>query len=360
MRKLSLLAVGLLTTATLSGCADPFAEASLEISVTGSPNIVGEPVEIAVSVSGVEAEKLVVVQEQIDGGEWSDLGTLNLAADVLSGAVSDTMNDAESVAYRALLLPSEGAEAVEESAAANFSPVTLEDYVQQNLTLSLELTDKPDESPYLFDGDSAGVTVGFELQGGSGLEPSAVLRLSTGEELARLSDLGTQNVIWDVSSDAADGEAVMLELEATVRGTNGSTTATETLEVRVTNPVAAYEALASQINENRSISFRRDLLAQVAGGIFLDQSSKSWVDGASVNFIFDEPYMGALTKFEPVMRYQVPQSCAPSGEADVRSLPGRPFVIESELAGYNFDETTFGYFDGEKVYFSSAWKMCLG
>lgn len=360
MRKLSAVGIGLLVAGGLTGCADPFANADLSLDVSGPAGIVGETVEVSVAVSGVEAEKIVVIQEQLDGGSWVDLQAFTLSESDVNAAVTDVIDNAGSVAYRALLLPSADAEPVVETAPNQFSPITLAEYVDQNLNLSIFVGNKPDESDYFFDQDVIGIDVSAEFSGNVDLPVKITLTSSTGEVIGETDSFGSTQFDWKVATESTTGESIDLILEATVSGAAGTESKSSTLTATIVNAIAAFNELAAATNQNGSLSARRELMLAAAGDVFIDTASKSYVDGLALNFVFDDPFLGEVVDYRPVERYEVPQACAPGGSANTVRLPGRPFVIEAELAGYDFNETIFGYFDGEKVLFSTIWKLCLG
>ena len=360
MRKLSAVGIGLLVAGGLTGCADPFANADLSLNVNGPAGIVGETVEVSVVVSGVEAEKVVVIQEQLDGGSWVDLQTFKLTKAEASASVTDVIDDYGSVVYRALLLPKADAAPVVETTSSKFSPVTLAEYLDQNLNLSLFVGNKPDESDYFFDQDVIGIDVSAELSGDVDLPVKITLTSSTGEVIGETDSFGSTQFDWNVATNSTTGESVELVLEAAVSAASGKESKSTTLTATLVNPIAAFNELAEATNQTGSLSVRRELMLAAAGEVFIDTTSKSYTDGLALNFVFDEPFLGEVVDYRPVERYEVPQACAPGGSASTVRLPGRPFVIEAELAGYDYNETIFGYFDGEKVLFSTIWKLCLG
>lgn len=362
MKRLAVLGSGLLVITTLTSCADPFANATADLSISGQTGIIGETVEITIQVDGVNAEKVVVIEEQLDGGGWSAIDTISLGESEMTASTTDVIDDASSVAYRALLLPTADGEAVFETAISSFQPQSLEDFVEENLSLSLAVEGKPDESEFFFDGDEVGLAINASLGRGAGLEGTVRLSYQGAEtqELVVDGDLGSSQVGWNVVLNQAAPENGRLVLEATVTAATGQVTKQEFLDVVVANPLLAFEELREGVNSARSNSERRDLLVPAAGDIFLDQSSDEWQESLGVEVIYDQPFIANVTNYESSSGYEVQMGCAPGGRVNSFELPGRSFIIEVELPNFTFDETIFGNFDGERLTYSSVWKMCFG
>ncbi len=362
MRSLAIFGTTVLVLVTLTSCADPFANATATIEVTGQTEIVGESVEITVNVDGVSAAKVLTIEEQLSGGEWVVLETFTLAESELSASLTDVIDETSTVAYRALLRPSADAEAVFETPPVTFAPLTLEQYVDQNLTLALEVINTPDDSGLFFDGDEVGVAIDSSLGSGLGLETALILRYegATSQQLFDSSTLESNQIDWSVELDSADAEAGELVLEALITGAAGQVSRTQTLGVRLANPLMAFELIREEVIQLSSNNERREVLIAAAGDVFLDQTSRVWQEGLGVQIVFDEPFLGEVMAFESSSGFEVPSACAPGGMVNSFALAGRSFVIEVDMANYTFNETLFGNFDGEQLTFSAAWKFCLG
>lgn len=360
MKRIALAGVGLLLTASLTACADPFAEVILQLEVTGSPGIVGESVELSVSVDGVAAEKVVVIQEQIDGGEWIDIESFTLGESELSAVATDVVDAADSLIYRALLLAASDGEQRAEFTSMEYSPISLADYVAENLNLELTMPITPDMSGYLFDGDQVQVQLGVSLGGDADLEFKLSLDYSgaTAVNLASELDSGG-SVDWSVATDSTTGEKGQLILSAEVQGASGTALKEQSLDVVIVNPQKVFAEHAAELNATTSMDQRRALALAAGGDMFVDTNSQPWVTGQQVSFFFEEPFIGAVKLFEPAFSYEVPNECAPNGVVSAMSLPGRGFLVEVAVGNTDFVDSIFGYFDGERVLVSTAWRFCL-
>lgn len=362
MKKIASLTVAAMVGLGLTGCADPYANAVLEMSISGPSNVVGEEIELAITIAGVDAEKQIVVQQRVDSGEWSNVEIKDLQPEETVLSIKDTIDPGNTLEYRALLLNPAGVDPRAEVGSGIMNQVTLEEFVSENLELALDLTNKPSKENYLFDGDQIQVRATSAMPNSEGLDINLSLSYLGGASISLGEDLGLgiRDIQWAVLTDETTAEKGQLVLEALVSGTSGIAKKAVALDVVLTNPLKAFSDTATEANALSSNSKRRALLLDQAGDIFVDTGSKSWVDGSNVNFVFNDPFIGEIVKFEPEMKYQVPMACAPNGNVNAETMPGRSFLIEAELGGYDFNETVFGYFDGEKLAFSTAWKFCMG
>lgn len=362
MKRLAILSAGLLSITTLTSCADPFAGATADLLINGQPGIIGETIEITVQVDGVNAEKVIVIEEQLAGGGWNVIDTISLGESEMTASTTDVIDDASTVEYRALLLPNADGEVVFETAVSSLQPRTLQTFVEENLSLSITVDNGPDDSNFFFDGDEVDLAIDANLRQGAGLE--GIVRLSyqgaETQELVTDGNLGGSQIVWNVALNQEAPESGRLVLEATVTAASGQVTKQEVLDVVVANPLLAFEELREGVNSANSNAERRDILVPAAGEIFLDQSTEEWQESLGVEVIFDQPFIGEVTSYESSSGYEVEMGCAPGGRVNSFELPGRSFIMEVELPNYSFDETIFGNFDGEKLTYSSVWKMCFG
>lgn len=360
MKRIALAGVGILLTANLTACADPFANATLQLDVNGSPGIIGESVELSVTVVDVLAEKVVVIQEQINGGEWIDIESFNLSEDALTAVATDKVDAASSLIYRALLLAGSNGEQRAEFTSVAYSPITLEDYVAQNLFLELAIPNTPEESGYLFAGDQVQIELSAELQGDADLDLLLSLDYAgaTNTNLATEID-GSAFYDWKVQTDSTTGEKGQLILSAEVLGATGSALKEQRLDVVVVNPEKAFADHVAELNSTTSIDQRRELALAAGGEMFVDTESRPWRSGEGVTFVFKDPFFGDVQRYEPVFQYEVPNECAPGGVVNAMSAQGRGFMFEATVEG-EFIDTIFGYFNGDQVLMSTAWRFCLG
>lgn len=362
MKRLAVMGTGLLVVTALTSCADPFANATAELSITGQTEIVGETVELTVQVDGVNAEKVITIEEQLSGGDWVELETFELSDSELTASLKDVIDEASSVGYRAVLRSTAGGDAVFETTPLRLEPITLEAYVDQYLDLSLAVVASPDASGLLFDGDQVGLEVSADMRSAQGLEAVLNLRYEGGssQRIIEGAAFGSSQVDWNVELASSTPETGLLVLEALISGATGTVSRTQNLEVEVANPLEAYEQLRDEVNLLSSNADRRELLVAAAGEVFLDQSSAAWQQSLGVQFIFDEPFLGDVMGYESSSGFQVPSGCAPGGQVDSFALAGRSFIVETSMANYSFNETLFGNFDGDRLTFSAAWKFCIG
>lgn len=362
MKKIASITIAAVIGIGLTGCADPYANAALEMSIIGPSSVVGEEIELAITALGVDAKKQIVVQQRIDFGEWSNVEIKDLQPEQTALSIKDTIDPGNTLEYRALLLNPAGVDPRAEVASGILNPVTLEEFVSENLELAIDMTNKPSKENYLFDGDQIQVRATSAMPNATGLDINLTLSYQGNESISLAEDLelGIQDIEWGVLTEATTADKGQLVLEALVSGTSGTAKKAIALDVALTNPPKAFSDTAEAANGLSSNSKRKSLLLAQAGDIFVDTDSKSWIDGSNVNFVFNDPFIGEIVKFEPEMKYQVPMACAPSGNVNAETMPGRSFLIEAELAGYDFNETVFGYFDGEELAFSTAWKFCMG
>lgn len=360
MKRIALAGVALLLTANLTACADPFANVILQLEVNGSPGIVGESVELSVTIQDVVAEKVVVIQEQIDGGEWVDIERFTLAEDALSAVTTDQVDAASSLIYRALLLAGSDGEQRAEFASIAYSPITLEEYVAQNLSLELTIPNTPEESGYLFSGDEVQVEMTATLQGDADLDLLLSLDYSGATTTNLATDIaGSNSYDWRVQTDSTTGEKGQLILSAEVLGATGSALKEQRLDVVVVNPEKAFADHVAELNSTTSLDQRRELALAAGGDMFVDTESRPWRSGEQVTFIFKEPFIGDVQRYEPVFQFEVPNECAPGGVVNAMSAQGRGFLFEVTVEG-EFIDTIFGYFNGDQVLMSTAWRFCLG
>jgi len=361
MKRIALAGVGLLLATSLTACADPFANAMLQLEVNGSPGIVGESVELNVTVGEVVAEKVVKIQEQIDGGDWVDIETVTLGETELTAVATDQVDAAGSLVYRAILLSSADGEQRAEFVSAEYAPISLTEYVEQNLSLELSMPTTPDASGYLFSGDQVQVQVGVNFGGAADLDIKLSLDYS-GAAIANLaSDLEASGTVdWNVATDSTTGEKGQLILSAEVLGASGTALKEQRLDVVVVNAEQAFLDHAAELNSANSQSQRRALALAAGGDMFVDTESQPWRAGEQVTFTFEEPFIGEVKLYEPVFQYEVPRECAPGGVVSAMSMPGRGFLLEVAAGDSEFVDTIFGYFDGEQVLVSTAWRFCLG
>lgn len=360
MKRIALAGVGVLLATSLTACADPFANVSLQLEVAGSPGIVGESVELSVTVADVVAEKVIVVQEQIDGGEWVDVESFTLGEDELSAVATDRVSAASSLVYRAILLSSTGGEQRAEFSSREYAPVSLADYVAENLSLELTMPATPDASGYLFDGDQVQVQLGVNFGGAADLAVNLSLDYSGATEFNLASDLeASSSIDWTVATDSTSGEKGQLILSAEVLGESGTALKEQRVDVVVVNAQKVFADHAAELNSTPSSIQRRALALAAGGNIFVDTDSQPWRSGEQVTFAFEEPFMGEIKLYEPVFQYEVPNECAPGGVASAMSASGRGFLIEVAVGESEFVDTIFGFFDGEQVLLSTAWRFCL-
>lgn len=344
----------------LAGCTDPYANAEISLDVRGAKEISGETIELSATVAGLGSSARVVFEERLDGGEWREISTVLLEAGSTVASTSDLVDLADTVEYRALLFGEESQQPIVESVSGVLNPMTLADFVGENLFLSLALDETRDQSGYLFDGDQIILNVealGLEGQNLTG-ELSLMLVTESGAVELTSESLESFEFAWAVSSDTTTPELGELVLEAVVRSQSDAVTESISEFVLIANPVAAFQALAEATNSLKGQA-RRDAVQDAAGEIFLDTQSEAWVSSESIEFFFREPFLGAVANYDLASIYQVPWSCAPGGQVDTADLPGRSFTMEIEVADSEYDETIFGYFDGARMYFSVAWRYCM-
>ena len=357
--RLSLLAASL-TLFGLVGCAEQPIEATLSLEVSGLKEVVGETVTLSATSSGVNRESTVIFEEKVGDSDWREVGSVVLASGELEASITDEVDAGTEILYRAKLVLDSAEAQVAESIPEVVIPVTLQEFVDQQMLLDIQILETPDNSGYLFDGDEVVVYVDAILA--SDASPASEVTLSfEGSEPYTIVEgigLGSSQVDWNVELRDSAVSSGQLLLTATITGNSGSATKEARLDVTTASPVFAYDELAAKTNAADPIE-RRQLVEAAAGEIYLDATSESWNASRDVQILFVEPFLGEVSNFVSWSDYQVPWSCAPGGQVDSAPLPGRSFVVETPVQGSEFDESIFGYFDGQDFYFSVAWRYCF-
>lgn len=316
--------------------------------------MVGQILEIKGQVDNAQGEIVISFQQEQDGS-WVTQDQLVLDESTRDFSFEKALEEVGTISYRLGISTSLDSEPTVFQPTQTLEVISLQEAVSDylELGLSLELTSDP-EAEIFMAGDE--LEVGFSAAWAEdwSIPGELTLKLQTeiDEQEIFAGSAESAEIPFTIPELAKISETGVLAAEVTFGEASNSTE----VNLSIANPKLAFIQLAERLNSASSAE-QMQIMREVGEGLFIDANSAAWKEASKVNFVFNEPFYGEFISVRSE-RFSLPSSCAPGGSANVAQAPGRGFVVESDLADYDFNDTTFGYFDGTNFFFSTGLRIC--
>lgn len=369
MRSISVLGVALLAGVSLAGCAsDPLESATITFATGGSTALVGDSFTVAGEIT-MEAETdkpiSLLVEQSVDGGEFTSLSTLELPAGVLSFSYDDEVESEGFVDYRVSILKTDSAEPYLQ-ASESVQAMTLDNYVSANLQTSvvaLPVKQEPsgEKTTVLVSGDAVEVQTNVSWAAGTELESQSTLQLVEGDSTTEIGTPanGEQTTEWKIDSPATEMTQAKLVLTTEVSAAGNNISVTSEYPVSYINLTNAtnefFVKLEAAVRSNMTDALA--LIAEHGSPVFVDENSDAWKNtlaawkGKRISADWGE----ATDRIE-FFSYESPSPCAGGTAKGYASENARSFhIFRTENGG---EQRTEGVLKDGKLLINMAGSFC--
>ena len=369
MRALSIFGIAVLATTGLAGCAsDPLDTATIQFQDSGLTALVGDSFAVAGEVvfEGEAKEPLTLLIEQsIDGGEFTALSTLELPAGQTSFNFDDEVEAEGDVQYRVTLQKGEDEEPYLH-ASETVKAMTLANYVAANLQTSVvakPVKQEPsgEKTSIYVAGDAVEVETNIAWVVGTDLETKSKLELVEADSATELATpgVGAKTTEWKIASPATQMTEAKLVLTSEISAAGQKATVTAEYPVSYINLTTAtnlfFTELESAVRSNMTDALA--LIAEHGSPVFVDENSDAWKKTlAKWKGQRIQADWGEATDRIEFFSYESPSPCAGGTAKGYSSDSARSFhIFRTENGG---EQRTEGVLKDGKLLINMAGAFC--